>query len=81
MSSLRFTACVDSDELARQNQRFLGIRYEIAKSLGRLALEAIDHGEYLTDDGLVCGNQSRRSCKGFDHPRYFFAGRGKYAGR
>ena len=39
MSSLRFTACVDSDELARQNQRFLGIRYEIAKSLGRLSLE------------------------------------------
>ena len=53
MSSLRFTPCVDSDELARQNQRVLGIRYEIAESLGRSALDAIDREEYLTDHGPV----------------------------
>lgn len=29
------------------------IRYEIAESLGRSALEAIDQGEYLTDHGIV----------------------------
>ncbi|WP_235033160.1 TIGR02452 family protein [Rubripirellula obstinata] len=31
----------------------LEIRYEIAESLGRSALEAIDNGEYLSDHGLV----------------------------
>ncbi|QDS94653.1 hypothetical protein FF011L_34330 [Roseimaritima multifibrata] len=53
MSKLRFGSCVDSDELAGENRRVLEIRYEIAESLGRSALDAIDNGEYLTDDGLV----------------------------
>ncbi len=53
MSRLRLTAPVDSDDLARQNRRVLEIRYEIAESLGRSALEAIDTGKYLTDHGLV----------------------------
>lgn len=53
MGNLVFGSCVDSDELARENRRALEIRYEIAESLGRSALEAIDNGEYLTDDGLV----------------------------
>ncbi len=53
MNKLRFTACIDSDELARKNRRVLQIRYEIAESLGRSALEAIDQGQYLTDHGLV----------------------------
>jgi len=53
MSRLRFISCIDSDELARQHQRVLGIRYEIAESLGVSALAAIDSGEYLTDHGLV----------------------------
>ncbi|TWU39988.1 hypothetical protein Q31b_33040 [Novipirellula aureliae] len=53
MTALRFTDCIDSAELARGHQRVLGIRQEIAESLGRSALEAMDHGEYLTDDGVV----------------------------
>lgn len=53
MSSLRFTACVDSDELALGNRRVLEIRHEIAEALGRSALAAIEHGEYLSDRGLV----------------------------
>ncbi|WP_442511862.1 TIGR02452 family protein [Novipirellula sp. SH528] len=53
MNKLRCTACVDSDELARKHRGSLEIRYEIAESLGRSALEAIDKGKYLTDHGLV----------------------------
>ncbi len=53
MSNLRFTPCVDSDELARKLRRVLEIRYEIAEALGRSALDAIDNGEYLTDHGIV----------------------------
>jgi uncharacterized protein (TIGR02452 family) len=39
--------------LAALNRRVLEIRYEIAESLGRSALQAIDNGEYLTDHGRV----------------------------
>ncbi|TWU39507.1 TIGR02452 family protein [Novipirellula artificiosorum] len=53
MTKLRFTECVDSPELAQRHRRVLEIRYEIAESLGRSALEAIDHGEYLADDWMV----------------------------
>ncbi|WP_417737213.1 TIGR02452 family protein [Rosistilla oblonga] len=53
MSKLHFLPVVDSDELARMNQSVLEIRHEIAESLGRSALEAIDRGEYLTDTGTV----------------------------
>lgn len=53
MGSIRLAAVIDSDELARQNRRVLEIRYEIAESLGRSALEAIDTGKYLTDHGVV----------------------------
>jgi uncharacterized protein (TIGR02452 family) len=52
-SRLRCAPCVDSAELAHQNQRVLRIRYEIAQSLGRSALKAIDDGEYLADAGMV----------------------------
>ena len=53
MNPLRFDPCLDSEELARKNRRALEIRFEIAESLGRSALEAIDQGEYLTDHGIV----------------------------
>lgn len=53
MSKLRLTACIDSEELVRENRRVLDIRYEIAKSLGRSALDAIDAGQYLADHVLV----------------------------
>ncbi|WP_372720616.1 TIGR02452 family protein [Novipirellula sp.] len=53
MNRLRFTGCVDSDELARKNRNVLEIRHEIAESLGRSALDAIDDGQYLTDHGVV----------------------------
>ena len=53
MSQLSIAPCVDSDELACMNRRVLEIRYEIAESLGRSALAAIDQGEYLTDHGIV----------------------------
>ncbi|WP_153555576.1 TIGR02452 family protein [Roseimaritima sediminicola] len=53
MFTLRFTGCVDSDELAAQNQLVLEIRYELAESLGHSALEAIEQGKYLGDHGLV----------------------------
>lgn len=53
MSKLRLTACIDSDELVRGNRRVLDIRYEIAKSLGRSALDAIDAGQYLADYVVV----------------------------
>ncbi|TWT91673.1 TIGR02452 family protein [Neorhodopirellula pilleata] len=53
MSKLSFSETIDSDVMARENRRVLEIRYEIAESLGRSALEAIDAGEYLTDHGWV----------------------------
>ena len=53
MSRLSYMPCLDSGELARENRRVLEVRYEIAESLGRSALAAIDAGEYLTDDGWV----------------------------
>ncbi len=53
MSKLSFSESIDSEVMARENRRVLEIRYEIAESLGRSALEAIDAGEYLTDDGWL----------------------------
>jgi uncharacterized protein (TIGR02452 family) len=53
VSQLTITPPVDSTELARENQRFLEIRHEIAESLGRSALEAMDQGKYRTDAGVV----------------------------
>jgi len=53
VSQLKITSCVDSENLARQNRRVLEIGYEIAESLGRSALEAIDQGEYQTDREVV----------------------------
>src|SRR6056297_1233345 len=53
MSRLRIAPCVDSEKLAELNRRVLEIRYEIAESLGKSALAAIDNGEYLTDHAVV----------------------------
>ncbi|TWU25104.1 hypothetical protein Pla52o_14020 [Novipirellula galeiformis] len=53
MSRLRLNPCVDSDDLARQHRRVLGIRSELAESLGCSALQAIERGQYLTDHGWV----------------------------
>ncbi|MEO1616084.1 MAG: TIGR02452 family protein, partial [Planctomycetota bacterium] len=53
MSRLQSLPCIDSHELAQKNQRLLQIRHEIAESLGRSALEAIDQGWYLADCGKV----------------------------
>ena len=52
-NQLRCAPPIDSAELAQQNRRVLEIRYELAQSLGRSALEAIDNGKYLADAGMV----------------------------
>ena len=53
MSKLRILPCLDSDELAAQRQSELALRPELAESLGRSAVEAIELGSYLTDNGKV----------------------------
>jgi len=64
VNRLSYLPCSDSDELARENRRVLEIRYEIAGSLGRSALEAIDAGEYLTDGGWVNWSAAVKSAEG-----------------
>lgn len=64
MSKLSFSEAIDSDAMARENRRVLDIRYEIAESLGRSALEAIDAGEYLTDDGWVNWSAAVKAAEG-----------------
>lgn len=64
MNRLSYLPCPDSDELARENRRVLEIRYEIAESLGRSALEAIDAGEYLADDGWVNWSAAVKASEG-----------------
>ena len=53
MSSLRILPCLDSDGIAESRRKELALRPELAESLGRSAMEAIDLGYYLTDDGKV----------------------------
>ena len=53
MSNLRILPCLDSDELAAQRRSELALRPELAESLGRSAVEAIELGTYLTDHGKV----------------------------
>ena len=53
MFQLRILPCLDSDELAAQRRSELALRPELAESLGRSAVEAIELGYYLTDNGKV----------------------------
>ncbi len=53
MSKLRIFPCLDSDELADQRRSELALRPELAESLGKSAVEAIESGFYLTDVGKV----------------------------
>jgi len=52
-SNLRVLPCLDSHELAERRRRELDLRPELAESLGRSAVEAIELGYYLTDHGKV----------------------------
>ena len=53
MSTLRIKPCLDSLELAERRRKELAIRPELAESLGRSAVEAIELGYYLTDQSKV----------------------------
>lgn len=61
MSNLRILPCFDSDELAANRRNELAIRPEIAESLGRSAVESIELGYYLTDDGKVEWSEAVRA--------------------
>jgi hypothetical protein len=61
MSNLRILPCFDSDEIAANRRKELAIRPEIAESLGRSAVEAIELGYYLTDDGKIEWSKALRS--------------------
>lgn len=61
MINLRILPCLDSDELAANRRKELAIRPELARSLGRSAVEAIELGYYLTDDGKVEWSQAVRA--------------------
>ena len=52
-SKLQVLPCLDSHELAERRRRELELRPELAESLGRSAVEAIELGYYLTDHGKV----------------------------
>ncbi len=52
-SKLRVLPCLDSREMAEHRRRELELRPELAESLGRSAVEAIELGYYLTDHGKV----------------------------
>ena len=53
MSKLRNLPCQDSVDFAEMRRCELAIRPEIAESLGMSAVEAMEFGYYLTDDGKV----------------------------
>ncbi len=53
ISKLQVLPCLDSQELAERRRRELELRPELAESLGRPAVEAIELGYYLTDHGKV----------------------------
>ncbi len=53
MYQVRFLPCQDPDELAAQMRSELALRPKMAESLGRSAVEAIELGYYLTNDGKV----------------------------
>ena len=53
LSKLQVLPCLDSQELAEHRRRELELRPELAESLGRSAVEAIELGYYLTDHGKV----------------------------
>ncbi|MFN7732569.1 MAG: TIGR02452 family protein [Pirellula sp.] len=60
MSNLRNLPCLDSDALAANRRRELAIQPELAESLGRSAVESIELGYYLTDDGKVDWSEAVR---------------------
>ncbi len=53
MFQLRILPCLDFDELAAQRRSELALRPELAESLGRSAVEAIELGYYLTYNSRV----------------------------
>lgn len=61
MSQLRILPCLDSDELAAQRQSELALRPELAESLGRSAVEAIELGYYLSDNGKIDWSEAVRA--------------------
>ena len=60
MSNLRILQCLDSDELAENRRKELELQPELAESLGRSAVEAIELGYYLTDDGKLDWSEAVR---------------------
>ena len=66
MNQLRILPCLDSDELAVTRKKELAILPELAESLGRSAVEAIELGYYHTDRGKVEWSelvQAARECE------------------
>lgn len=53
MPAIRFLPALDSVELAECRRRELALPWDLAASLGRSALEAVEQGSYLTDHGVV----------------------------
>ena len=64
MSNIRILPCLDSYELAETRRSELALQPELAESLGRSAVEAIELGYYLTDQGKVDWSEAvRAACK------------------
>lgn len=64
MNQVRILPCLDSDDLAAQMRSDLALRPELAESLGRSAVEAIELGYYLTNEGKVeWGEAVRSACE------------------
>lgn len=61
MSKLRILPCLDSDCLAETRRSELALQPELAKSLGRSAVEAIELGYYLTVHGKVDWSEAVRA--------------------
>ena len=64
MSNIRILPCLYSYELAETRRSELALKPELAESLGRSAVEAIELGYYLTDQGKVDWSEAvRAACK------------------
>lgn len=63
MSKLQILPCLDLNELAENRRSELGVRPELAESLGRSAVEAIELGYYLTDHGKVDWSEAVRAAR------------------
>ncbi len=63
MCPLRMLPCLDSTELAEQRRAELALPPDLAESLGRSAVEAIELGYYLTDQGQVDWSEAVRAAR------------------